>query len=489
MPEAALARPVLKPGQLYIDGGWREAAGSATMEVIDPSTGAVVGTVADAADSDLDSAVAAARTAFERGSWSRLPARERARTLHRVADIMRERVDELVAIESLDVGKPVTFSRPVDVLNSADQFEYCSALAQTIDGSVRDTPMNAFAYTRREPHGVVGAITPFNFPLVLSSNKLAPALAAGNSIVHKPAPDTPLSALAMAAIFEEAGIPAGVVNVVTGGRPALGEAMLRHPDINKIAFTGSTTVGRIIASSAGQNLKPISLELGGNGAQIVFADADLATVIPSIVKGMVFNAGQFCMGAPRLLVEASIEKDVVDALLAELTHVPVGDPFDPNTAMGPMAAERHLRNVEKYVALGIESGGVVLTGGERLELNGGFYYLPTVVTGVANNSRIVQEEVFGPVLTVQTFRDEAEAIVLSNSTPYGLAAGLHTTNIARAHRVAAQLEAGIVWVNDWAMLDPAVPFGGVKSSGYGRENGHEALDEYTRTKSVVISLG
>ena len=280
MPEAALARPVLKPGQLYIDGGWREAAGSATMEVIDPSTGAVVGTVADAADSDLDSAVAAARTAFDRGSWSRLPARERARTLHRVADIMRERVDELVAIESLDVGKPVTFSRPVDVLNSADQFEYCSALAQTMDGSVRDTPMNAFAYTRREPHGVVGAITPFNFPLVLSSNKLAPALAAGNSIVHKPAPDTPLSALAMAAIFEEAGIPAGVVNVVTGGRPALGEAMLRHPDINKVAFTGSTTVGRIIAASAGQNLKPISLELGGNGAQIVFADADLATVIP-----------------------------------------------------------------------------------------------------------------------------------------------------------------------------------------------------------------
>ena len=204
---------------------------------------------------------------------------------------------------------------------------------------------------------------------------------------------------------------------------------------------------------------------------------------------MVFNAGQFCMGAPRLLVEERIEKDVVDALLAALTHVPVGDPFDPNTAMGPMAAERHLRNVEKYVALGIESGGEVLTGGARLELNGGFYYLPTVVTGVANNSRIVQEEVFGPVLTVQTFSDEAEAIVLSNSTPYGLAAGLHTTNIARAHRVAAQLEAGIVWVNDWAMLDPAVPFGGVKSSGYGRENGHEALDEYTRTKSVVISLG
>ncbi|GAB2611525.1 aldehyde dehydrogenase family protein [Streptomyces capparidis] len=485
---AGPGRPNPRPGLLFMGGEWREARAGGRREVADPSTGQVVTTVAEADADDVGDAVAAARRAFDAGPWAGTPGRERARVLHRVAELIRRREDDLVAVESVDVGKPVTLCRAVDVATAAEQYEYCSALAQGLQGATRQIPAPAHAYTRREPLGVVAAITPFNFPLILSSSKIAPALAAGNTVVHKPAEDTPLSALLMAEILTEAGVPAGVVNVVTGSGAVVGGALLAHPGVDKVSFTGSTAVGRHAASRAGRALKPVTLELGGNAAQIVFADADPERAIGSAVKGFVFNTGQFCMGGPRLLVQRPRYEQVLRALADAVAGVPVGDPFDPATVVGPMAGERHLAKVEEYVRIAREEGGRILTGGERLELGGGHYYRPTVIADLPGDSRVVREEVFGPVLTVQPFDTEEEAVELANGTPYGLAAGLHTTDLARAHRVAARLEAGIVWVNDWALLDPAVPFGGVKQSGYGREYGPESLDAYTRVKSVVVSL-
>lgn len=481
-------RPTIEPGRLFIDGEWREAAAKGRRDVVDPATGTVVTTVAEADAADLDAAVTAARRAFDEGPWPRTPGRERARVLHRVADLIRRREDELVAVESLDVGKPVSLARAVDVATAAEEYEYYSAMAQSVDGSTRQIPIPSHAYTRREPLGVVAAITPFNFPLILSSSKLAPALAAGNTVVHKPAEDTPLSALLMAEILAEAGVPDGVLNVVTGSGAVVGEALLRHPGVDKIVFTGSTEVGRHAAATAGEALKSVTMELGGNAANIVFEDADLEQAIGAVIKGFVFNTGQFCMGGPRLLVHRSLHDTVLGILEGAVAGVPVGAPSDPATVVGPMAGRRHLEKVEEYVRLARQEGGRIVVGGERLDLDGGYYYRPTVIAGLGNDSRVVQEEVFGPVLTVQPFDTEDEAVTLANSTPYGLAAGLQTRDLARAHRVAARLQAGIVWVNDWAMLDPAIPFGGVKQSGFGREYGPEALESYTRVKSVVISL-
>ncbi|WP_409467853.1 aldehyde dehydrogenase family protein [Streptomyces sp. HC307] len=478
----------IEDGLLFIGGRWREAAGGARREVVDPSTGRAVGTVAEADATDVDAAVAAAREAFETGPWAATSGRERARILYRVAGLIRDNADELLRLESLDVGKPVALCRPVDVMTAVEQYEYCAGLAQTLDGATRDTPLNAFAYTRREPLGVVAAITPFNFPLILSSTKIAPALAAGNTVVHKPAEDTPLSALFMARLLQQAGVPDGVLNVVTGSGRVAGEALLDHPGVDKIAFTGSTGVGRHAAAVAGHALKPVTMELGGNAAHIVFEDADVEKAIGAIIKGFVFNTGQFCMGGPRLLVARPLYDTILGALAQAVPGILVGDPRDPATVVGPMAAARHLEKVEEYVALARKEGGRVVCGGEPLDLNGGYYYRPTVIADLAPDSRVVQEEIFGPVLTVQPFDTEDEAVALANSTVYGLAAGIQTTNLARAHRVADRLQAGIVWINDWAMLDPAVPFGGVKDSGYGREYGPEALASYTRTKSVVVSL-
>ncbi|MFG2127231.1 aldehyde dehydrogenase family protein [Streptomyces sp. NPDC048751] len=478
----------MEPGRLFIGGQWREAADGARSEVVDPSRGAVVTTVAEAGAADVDAAVRAAREAFDAGQWSGLSGRERGRVLHRVAQLIRENADDIARLESLDVGKPITLAHAVDVTNAANDYEYYASLAYTLDGAQRDTPMNAHAYTKRGPLGVVAAITPFNFPLILAGSKLAPALAAGNTVVHKPADETPLSALYMAELLQKAGVPDGVVNVVTGAGPVAGEALLRHPGVDKIAFTGSTAIGRHAASIAGENLKPVTMELGGNAAHIVFEDADLEKAVGAIIKGFVFNTGQFCMGGPRLLVARSVYSTLLGILAEAVPGVPVGDPRQPETVVGPMAAEKHLRKVEEYVDIARKEGARIVCGGERLDLDGGYYYKPTVIADLANDSRVVQEEVFGPVLTVQPFDSEDEAVALANSTPYGLASGVQTRNLARAHRVADRLQAGIVWVNDWAMLDPAVPFGGVKDSGFGREYGPEALASYTKVKSVVVSL-
>ncbi|KUO06681.1 aldehyde dehydrogenase family protein [Streptomyces caeruleatus] len=477
----------IEPGRLFIGGRWREAADGARTEVVDPSRGTVLTTVADAGAADVDAAVRAARDAFDDGAWSGLSGRERGRVLQRVAELIRENADTIAELESRDVGKPITLAHAVDVTTAANDYEQNAALAHTLDGSVRETPMNALAYVRRRPLGVVAAISPYNFPLILSGSKIAPALAAGNTVVHKPAEDTPLSALYMAELFKRAGVPDGVVNIVTGG-PAVGEALLRNSGVDKVAFTGSTGVGRKVAALAGESLKSVTMELGGNAAHIVFADADLEKAVGAVIKGFVFNTGQFCMGGPRLLVARQVYSTLLGILADAVPGVPLGDPRKPETVIGPMAGERHLRKVEEYVDLARKEGGRIVCGGERLDLDGGYYYKPTVIADLPNDSRVIQEEIFGPVLTVQPFDSEDEAVELANSTPYGLASGVQTGSLARAHRVADRLQAGIVWVNDWAMLDSGVPFGGVKDSGFGREYGPEGLDAYTTTKSVVVSL-
>lgn len=483
--EERVARPVPAAGALWIGGRQEAAADGGTREVLDPATGEAVTTVPESGAPDVARAVAAARAAADGGAWSGLPPRKRAEVLARVAVLVRENAEELARLESLDVGKPLQFTRAVDVPTVADTYEYYAQLAASIEGAARPTTIPAFAYTRREPHGVVAAVTPFNFPLILSTTKLAAALVAGNTVVHKPAEETPLSALRMAELFAEAGLPDGVLNVVTGGADA-GRALVAADGVDKVAFTGSSAVGRQVAQSAGEHLKHVTVELGGKGANIVFADADLEAAIGSAVAAFVFNTGQFCMAGTRLLVERPVYDVVVGALRGAVQGVPVGDPFADGTVVGPMAGPRHAAKVREYLDLARSLGHEVACGPEQG--GAGFYVPPAVVTGVEQSSRLVQEEIFGPVVTVQPFDTEEEAVALANGTAYGLAAGLQTTNVARAHRVAAALRAGIVWVNGWALLDTAMPFGGVGASGHGRENGPEALEEYLRTKSVVINL-
>ena len=478
----------LREAQLYINGTARASTGSGTIPVLDPATAQQIAVTAAGTTADVDTAVEAADAAFRSGVWSRLSGRERSRVLIRVAQLFREHAEEIAQVESLDVGKPISLARAVDVNTAADTYEYAASLAQNLDGAVRRVPLPAHAYTQREPLGLVAAITPFNFPLILSTSKIAMALAAGNTVVHKPAEDTPLSALLTARLLSEAGVPDGVYNVVTGYGADLGDHLTAHPGVAKVAFTGSTQTGAHVAAVAGQALRPVTAELGGNAANIIFADADLSKAVETTISAFVFNTGQFCMGGPRLLVERPVYEHVLEALAAAVPHVPFGDPKDPGTVIGPLANRRQLEKVAAAVEQARASGARVVTGGEPAEVNGGFFYRPTVLADVENSSDAVQQEVFGPVLTVQPFETEQEAIRLANSTDYGLAAGLQTGSISRAHRVADALEAGIIWVNAWGMLDPAMPFGGVNSSGWGRENGPEQMEAYTRTKSVIIAI-
>ncbi|MFC7401730.1 aldehyde dehydrogenase family protein [Citricoccus sp. GCM10030269] len=474
--------------QHYINGTDAPSSGDATIQILDPATGQHLATTPAGTTADLDAAVEAAHQTFRSGVWSKLSGRERSRVLIRAAELIRERADEIAEVESRDVGKPISLAGAVDVNTAADTYEYAASLAQHLDGAVRRTPLPAHAYTQREPLGVVATITPFNFPLILSTSKIAVALAAGNTVVHKPAEDTPLTALLMARLLTEAGVPDGVYNVVTGYGGDLGDHLTGHPKVNKVAFTGSTQTGAHVAAVAGQALRPITAELGGNAANIVFADADLEKAVETVISAFVFNTGQFCMGGPRLLVERSVYEQVLEALAGALPHVPFGDPRDPATVIGPLATRQQYDKVVQAVEQARDAGARVVTGGEPADLNGGYFYRPTILADVDNSADVVQQEVFGPVLTVQAFDSEQEAIELANSTDYGLASGVQTSNISRAHRVSDALEAGIVWVNGWGLLDPSMPFGGVKSSGWGRENGPEQLDAYTRTKSVIMAL-
>jgi acyl-CoA reductase-like NAD-dependent aldehyde dehydrogenase len=480
-------QPRVPQGQIYVDGQWVAGFGD-PRDVVDPATGSVIHRVPESTAEDINRAVTAARRAFDDGPWRAMTPRERGRVLLAAAELMRAHHEELAQLESLDTGKPLMFSRMVDVNNALDQFDYYGTLATGIEGAARTTSVPSLSYTRREPLGVVAAITPFNFPMVLSLTKIAPALVAGNTVVHKPAEETPLTALRIAGLLTEAGLPDGVLNVVTGDAQ-VGAALIAEPRIDKIAFTGSTAAGRRVAAAAGATLKPVTVELGGKSANIIFADADPDAAIRTAVNAFVFNTGQFCMAGSRVLVERPVYEAVVGALGAASDAVPVGDPFAEGTVVGPMAGPRHLEKVRWYLDHARDGAARVLGGSNAPTGSAGFWAAPTVLADVAQDSRLVQEEIFGPVVTVQPFDTEEQAIEMANGVGYGLSAGLQTRDVSRAHRVAARLEAGMVWVNTWALLDSGMPFGGYKSSGYGREGGPDGLDEYLRTKSVVVALG
>ena len=415
-------------------------------------------------------------------TWAGLGVRHRAQVLRRVAELVQEHAEELARLEALDVGKPITLARHVDVPTVVAHYEYVAGLASHLDGSVRQTPLPVHAFTRREPVGVVAAITPFNFPLILSTTKIAPALLAGNAVVHKPAGETPLSALLMAEICHQAGVPDGVLNVVTGNGSRIGDHLVTHPGVDKVAFTGSTETGAHVAALAGARLKPMTAELGGNAANLLFADADLVRVLGSVGSAVVYNTGQFCMAGRRLLVEVDPHRvsDLFAATVPGSRSVTRGTGHG-RRSVGPTA---RWAGGEPWTA---RDAGCRRRWRDRMDLDGGYYYRP-LLAGVANDAAVVQQEVFGPVLTVQPFDTEDEAVALANSTRFGLAAGVQTGNPDRAYRVSARLHAGIVWVNGWAVLDPGVPFGGVRNSGWGRESGPECLDSYTVTKSVVVSV-
>lgn len=478
-----------KKYQLFINGKFVDAVSGKTFESINPATGEVNGIVAEGDKEDIDLAVQAAANAFENGEWSHMAPSERGRILMRAANLMWERLDELAEIESRDNGLTINETKYIAMPATIDVLEFYAGMANKITGVTLASPPNRFNYTIKEPVGVVGMIIPWNFPLMLTMWKLAPALAAGNTAVIKPAEQTPISALELAKIFQEAGVPDGVINVVPGFGPTAGAALASHPQVAKIAFTGETTTGKLIMQMASDNLTQCSLELGGKSPNIVFDDAELENAINGSLFGIYFAQGQVCAAGSRLFVQEGIYNQFMNEFYDKASKIKVGDPLDPTTQMGPQISEEQLERIERYVQLGQEEGASLVLGGKRPEhLHGGYFYTPTIFEGVTNEMTIAREEIFGPVISVIRFKDEDEVIKLANETIYGLASGLWTTNLRRAHTVARRLKAGTVYVNTFSMLDSAVPFGGVKQSGFGRELGMEAMDLYTTTKSVWVDL-
>jgi aldehyde dehydrogenase (NAD+) len=473
--------------QLFIDGRFVDAAGGRTLPVINPHDGSVLAHVAEAREEDVDRAVAAARRAFP--GWSRTPAAERGRLLGRLADLIEARSEELARLESVHTGHPIRDSRILDAPRTVATFRYFAGMADKHQGQVIPVDPGFLNYVTREPVGVVGQITPWNFPLMFTSWKLGPALAAGNTVVYKPSELTPLTSLAVAELIAEAGFPAGVVNMVPGVGSAAGAALARHPDVDKIAFTGSTASGRAIVEASAGNLKRVQLELGGKGANIVFDDADLGAAVNGAAFAVFHNQGQACIAGSRLLLQESVAERFLARFLDLARSIRLGDPLDPATEMGPLTSAIHRDRVLAYVKVARDEGGEVLLGGgppDRRELAAGNYIEPTVVAARPEH-RVCREEVFGPFVTVTTFRGEEEAIAMANGTDYGLGGGLWTADLGRAHRVAGALSAGMVWVNSYKRVNPGSPFGGVRGSGYGREMGFDAMHEYTHAKSVWIN--
>jgi aldehyde dehydrogenase (NAD+) len=481
----------IKPGKLLIDGKWVDARSGKRFDVLNPATGQVLTTVAEGDKADVDLAVAAARRAFE-GAWAKLEPRDRQRLIWKVGDLILDNADELAELESLDNGKPIRESRNVDIPMAAEVFRYYAGWVTKIHGET--IPVNGpfFNYTRREPLGVVGQIIPWNFPLLMAAWKLAPALACGNTSVLKPAEQTPLTALRLGELVLEAGIPEGVVNIITGFGPTAGAAITEHMDVDKVAFTGETTTGRIIMEAcAKSNMKKLSLELGGKSPNIVFADADLDTAVRGTFTGIFFNQGQVCCAGSRLFIEESAHDAFMEKLVARTQGIRQGDPLDPKTTMGPQVSKEQMDKVVSYLEAGKKEGAKVLTGGGPAKIageSGGYFVEPTIFDQASNRMRIAREEIFGPVLTAIPFRDIEDVVREGNDTLYGLAAGVFTRDVKKAHRVAAALKAGTVWVNTWNVFDPASPFGGYKTSGFGRELGMHALELYTQIKSVWIDL-
>jgi aldehyde dehydrogenase (NAD+) len=480
----------MRQGRLFIDGEWQDSGSGRSFVSYNPATGEPLAEVAEADEQDIDRAVAAARRAFEKGEWARTGARERGRLLYRIADGIEARADDLARLETLDNGKPVREARMIDIKESIECFRYYAGWADKLDGDVIPVPGPYLNYTLREPVGVCGQIIPWNYPLQMAAWKVAPALACGNTVVLKPAEQTPLTALELARIAGEAGLPAGVLNVVPGFGETAGAALVRHPGVDKIAFTGSTEVGRIIQREAAATLKRVSLELGGKSPNIVFADSDLDAAVKGAAMAIFYNAGQACTAGSRLLVEESIREEFVARLRERAARIQPGDPLDPKTRLGPLVSQEQLDRVMRYVEKGTQEGAELVLGGERATVNGakGFYVMPTIFDGVSPEMTIAREEIFGPVLTVLGFTDAEEAVQIAHDTEYGLAAAVWTRDIGKAHRIARQLRAGTVWINTYHNLDTGSPFGGYKQSGYGRELGRYALDLYTQVKSVWVSL-
>jgi aldehyde dehydrogenase (NAD+) len=476
--------------QLYINGEWRNATTGKTFDVIDPTTEAVIAKIAEGTTEDTEAAIAAAQQAFARGPWAHMSGHERGEILWRVGDLFRKYSEELAFLQAVEMGRLFTDSTTVDIPHIANVFHYFAGWASKLEGSVKQTVKGMHTYTLREPLGVVAAITPFNFPLVLSVHKLAPALAAGNTIVHKPASTTPLSALKVAQIMAEAGIPPGVFNVVPGPGSTVGHTLSTHPAVEKVAITGSTASGIRVIQDSATTLKHLTMELGGKSANIVFADADLDAAAETAYWGMFYNKGEICYAGSRMLVERSIYDEMVERVTHQATQTKVGDPFDPGSQMGPIANHSEYENVLRYLQVGQQDGARLVAGGHAADIGTGkgYFVEPTVFADVNSEMTIAREETFGPILSIIPFADFDEAIQIANHHQYGLASGVQTRDIKKAHRAAAQLKAGTVWINTYGQFDPSSPFGGYKMSGYGRENGWEALEFYLQTKTVYVDL-
>jgi aldehyde dehydrogenase (NAD+) len=480
----------IKPGRLLIDGQWVD--GSKTFETINPATEEVLTQVVEASASDVDTAVAAARRAFEdrNGPWRKLSASQRGGLLWKLADLVEKNIDELAELETLDNGKPIFESRYVDMPMVVDVLRYYAGLATKIHGETVNTFETAFTYTLREPVGVVGLIVPWNFPLLLASWKLGPALACGNTLVLKPAEQTPLTALKLGELAMEVGFPAGVINILTGG-PETGKAIVANPGIDKIAFTGSTAVGKEIMRGAAGTLKRVTLELGGKSPNIVFSDADIDGAVKGAINGIFYGKGEVCNAGSRLFLESKLKDEFTEKLVARASKMRPADPLDPKTRLGAIVSQDQMKTVLGYIDAGKNGGAKLVAGGNRVSVNGdkGYFIEPTIFGDVKNDMKIAQEEIFGPVLSVLNFDDIDEVIERANNNPYGLAAAVWTRDVKKAHMVSRRLKAGTVWINTYGLMDAALPFGGYKSSGFGRELGAHAMEHYTELKTVWLNMG
>ena len=476
-----------KPKRLLIGGKWVAPKSGKTFETVNPSNEEVLALIAEGDKADVDEAVKAARKAFDDGRWPSMGPHERARLMFKIAELIDAHADELAELETLDNGKPLTFSRGFDIPASAETFRYYGGWVTKIYGETNPSDPAFFNYTLREPVGVCGQIIPWNFPLLMAAWKLGPALACGNTVILKPAEQTPLTALRLGELIMEAGLPEGVLNIITGFGPGAGSSIAEHPEIDKVAFTGSTEVGKIILKASAGNLKKVSLELGGKAPNIIFPDADLDQAVPTAMMGVFFNSGQVCCAGTRIFVQRDKYDEVVGKLANFSKGVTMGDPFDQKSTIGPLVSREQFDRVKGYLDVGKKEGAKVAAGGDA-GTGKGYFVNPTLFTGVKNDMRIAREEIFGPVGTAISFTDENDAVLQGNNTDYGLSAAVWTRDLSRAHKMARSLKAGTVWVNCYNQLDPISPFGGYKQSGFGRELGRYAIDLYTQIKSVWMKL-
>ncbi|QKV97639.1 aldehyde dehydrogenase family protein [Streptomyces sp. NA02950] len=481
---------------MLIGGAWVPAVSGHVFDSVDPATGSVLTQVPDGDAQDVDRAVTAARRAFNDSNWRRMSPMDRGLLLHRIADLIEAHADELALLEARDNGKPVSVARSVDVGTSIKLFRYFAGWPSKLEGStIPVSPrggLRVLNYTTHHPVGVVGLIVPWNFPMSMACWKLAPALAAGCTIVLKPAEETPLSTLRLAEILSEAGVPDGVVNVVTGRGATTGAVLASHDGVDKIAFTGSTETGRLVVRAAAGNLKKVSLELGGKSPNIVLPDADPEAVAEAAAEAIFFNQGQVCTAGSRLYVHDALYDEVLDAVSARAEQIVVGPGSDPDSEMGPLVSARHHARVTEYVEAGLRQGARLTAGGGRPDLDAvyadGYFLRPTVFADADHGMRIVREEIFGPVLAAMRWSDVDDLVAKANDSPFGLSAGIWTSDLGHAHRIADELQAGTVWINCFNLTDPASPFGGFKQSGWGREMGRKVLDLYTEVKSVWVNL-